>query len=316
MKLNTFFKKFLAAISLLAITLTGANAGVTNIIPFGPGGESDVTARMQQPYYKEIYNDDIVVQYKPGGGGSVGWSSLNSEKGDGSVIMGVNLPHIIMQPIAKGDKAGYKTEDVNVFSFFHYTPDAILVEASSPYNSLAELMDFAKKNPGKLTFSGSGTYSANHLLTISLNQKANIKTTYVPFKGTGAAVQALLGKQVVAEAGYSTVAAKQGSKVRMLAVASESRLPAYPNVPTFKELGFDIVSGAYRGYALPKSASAATVKEWSDRIMKINSDPKFKKQMEDGAFVVVNIGHDQIDDFMKQQKAANEAIAKELGLIK
>src|SRR5210317_310730 len=301
MKLRSFLNKFLAALSLLVITISGANAGghsksVTNIIPFGPGGESDVTARMQQPYYKDIYNSDIVVQYKPGGGGSVGWSSLNSEKGDGSVIMGVNLPHIIMQPIAKGDSAGYKTDDINVFSFFHYTPDAILVEASSPYKSLADLIDYAKNNPGKLTFSGSGTYSANHLLTISLNQKAGIKTTYVPFKGTGAAVQALLGKQVVAEAGYSTVAAKQGSKVRMLAV--------------------DIVSGAYRGYALPKSASKATVKEWSDRIMKINSDPKFKKQMEDGAFVVVNIGHDQIDSFMKEQKAANEAIAKELGLIK
>ena len=321
MKLRSFLNKFLAALSLLVITIGGANAGshskaVTNIIPFGPGGESDVTARMQQPYYKDIYKSDIVVQYKPGGGGSVGWSSLNSEKSDGSVIMGVNLPHIIMQPIAKGDSAGYKTDDINVFSFFHYTPDAILVEASSPYKTLAELMDFAKKNPGQLTFSGSGTYSANHLLTISLNQKANIKTTYVPFKGTGAAVQALLGKQVVAEAGYSTVAAKQGSKVRMLAVASEDRLPAFPDVPTFKELGFDIVSGAYRGYALPKSASAATVKEWSDRIMKINSDPAFKKKMEDGAFVVVNIGHDKIDSFMKEQKAANEAIAKNLGLIK
>ena len=321
MKLRSLINNFLALLSLLVITIGGANAGshsksVTNIIPFGPGGESDVTARMQQPYYKDIYNSDIVVQYKPGGGGSVGWSSLNSEKGDGSVIMGVNLPHIIMQPIAKGDSAGYKTDDINVFSFFHYTPDAILVEASSPYKSLADLIDYAKNNPGKLTFSGSGTYSANHLLTISLNQKAGIKTTYVPFKGTGAAVQALLGKQVVAEAGYSTVAAKQGSKVRMLAVASEDRLPAFPDVPTFKELGFDIVSGAYRGYALPKSASKATVKEWSDRIMKINSDPKFKKQMEDGAFVVVNIGHDQIDSFMKEQKAANEAIAKELGLIK
>ena len=175
-------------------------------------------------------------------------------------------------------------------------------------------MSFAKKNPGQLTFSGSGTYSANHLLTISLNKKAKVKTTYVPFKGTGAAVQALLGKQVVAEAGYSTVAAKQGSKVRMLAVASNERLPAFPDVPTFKELGYNIVSGAYRGYALPKSASKATVKEWSDRIMKINADPAFIKQMEDNAFVVVNIGHNKIKKFMKDQQKANEAIAKELGL--
>ena len=184
------------------------------------------------------------------------------------------------------------------------------------YKSLKDLMSYAKNNPGKLTFSGSGTYSANHLLTISLNKKAKVKTTYVPFKGTGAAVQALLGKQVVAEAGYSTVAAKQGSKVRMLAVASEKRLPAFPDVPTFKELGYNIVSGAYRGYALPKSASKATVKEWSDRIMKINSDPAFIKQMEDNAFVVVNIGHNKIKKFMKDQQKANEAIAKELGLIK
>ena len=316
MKIKSYFNRFLAILSLTLISFSGVNAGVTNIIPFGPGGESDVTARMQQPYYKSIYNDDIVVQYKPGGGGSVGWSSLNAEKGDGSVIMGVNLPHIIMQPIAKGEKAGYKTEDVNVFSFFHYTPDAILVEASSPYKSLDDLLNFAKSNPGKLTFSGSGTYSANHLLIISLNKKAKVKTTYVPFKGTGAAVQALLGKQVLAEAGYSTVAAKQGKKVRMLAVASEERLPAFPNVPTFKELGYNIVSGAYRGYALPKSASKATVKKWSDRIMKINSDPAFIKQMEDNAFVVVNIGHKDVKKFMKQQQKANKAIAKELGLIK
>jgi tripartite-type tricarboxylate transporter receptor subunit TctC len=312
---NNIIKLF-AIFSFLLVSINAANAGVTNIIPFGPGGESDVTARMQQPYYKNIYNDDMTVQYKPGGGGSVGWSSLNDEKNDGSVIMGVNLPHIIMQPIAKGEKAGYKTDDVNVFAFFHYTPDAILVEASSPYKSLKDLMSYAKNNPGKLTFSGSGTYSANHLLTISLNKKAKVKTTYVPFKGTGAAVQALLGKQVVAEAGYSTVAAKQGSKVRMLAVASEKRLPAFPNVPTFKELGYNIVSGAYRGYALPKLASKATVKEWSDRIMKINSDPAFIKQMEDNAFVVVNIGHKKIKKFMKDQQKANEAIAKELGLIK
>ena len=312
---NNIIKLF-AIFSFLLVSINAANAGVTNIIPFGPGGESDVTAIMQQPYYKNIYNDDMTVQYKPGGGGSVGWSSLNDEKNDGSVIMGVNLPHIIMQPIAKGEKAGYKTDDVNVFAFFHYTPDAILVEASSPYKSLKDLMSYAKNNRGKLTFSGSGTYSANHLLTISLNKKAKVKTTYVPFKGTGAAVQALLGKQVVAEAGYSTVAAKQGSKVRMLAVASEKRLPAFPDVPTFKELGYNIVSGAYRGYALPKSASKATVKEWSDRIMKINYDPSFKQKMEDGAFVVVNIGHNKIKKFMKDQKKANEAIAKDLGLIK
>ena len=314
-KLKSIINKLIVSSVILVMGIASANAQVNNIIPFGPGGESDVTARLQQKYYKEMFNEDMVIQYKPGGGGAVAWQSLNSEKNDGSLIMGANLPHIIMQPIANKEKAGYKTSDLNVFTFFHYTPDAILVEASSPHKTFKDLAAFAKKNPGKLTLSGSGTYSANHLLVIQL-EKAGIKATYVPFKGTGAAVQALLGKQVEGSAGYSTVASKQGTQVRMLAVASEKRLPAFPDVPTFKELGYNIVSGAYRGYALPKSASLATKKKLSDRLMKINADKNFVKTMEAGGYVIVNIGHDQIGKFMAEQIKINESIAKTLGLIK
>ena len=314
-KLKSIIIKLIVSSVILVMGIASANAQVNNIIPFGPGGESDVTARLQQKYYKEMFNEDMVIQYKPGGGGAVAWQSLNSEKNDGSLIMGANLPHIIMQPIANKNKAGYKTSDLNVFTFFHYTPDAILVEASSPHKTFKDLAAFAKKNPGKLTLSGSGTYSANHLLVIQL-EKAGIKATYVPFKGTGAAVQALLGKQVEGSAGYSTVASKQGTQVRMLAVASEKRLPAFPDVPTFKELGYNIVSGAYRGYALPKSASLATKKKLSDRLMKINADKNFVKTMEASGYVIVNIGHDQVGKFMAEQKKINESIAKTLGLIK
>ena len=314
-KLKSIISKIIASSIILIMSVAYANAQLTNIIPFGPGGESDVTARLQQKYYKEMFNEDMVIQYKPGGGGAVAWQTLNSEKNDGSVIMGANLPHIIMQPMANKEKAGYTTSDLNVFNFFHYTPDAILVEASSPHKTFKDLVAFAKKNPGKLTLSGSGTYSANHLLVIQL-EKAGIKATYVPFKGTGAAVQALLGKQVEGSAGYSTVASKQGTQVRMLAVASEKRLPAFPDVPTFKELGYNIVSGAYRGYALPKSASLATKKKLSDRLMKINADKNFVKTMEASGYVIVNIGHDQVGKFMAEQKKINESIAKTLGLIK
>ena len=315
-KLKSIISKIIASSIILIMSIAYANAQLTNIIPFGPGGESDVTARLQQKYYKEMFNEDMVIQYKPGGGGAVAWQTLNSEKNDGSVIMGANLPHIIMQPMANKEKAGYTTSDLNVFNFFHYTPDAILVEASSPHKTFKDLVAFAKKNPGKLTLSGSGTYSANHLLTIQLEKKAGIKTTYVPFKGTGAANQALLGKQVEGSAGYYTIGIQLGDKARVLAIASDKRLPAFPNVPTLKELGYDIVSGAYRGYALPKSTSTATKKKLSDRLMKINADKNFIKTMEDGGYVVVNIGHDQVDKFMAEQKKINESIAKSLGLIK
>lgn len=288
---------------------------VDYVIPFGPGGESDITARFQQPFFKDKFGQDLVVSYKPGGGGAVGWSQLNGMSGDGHSIMGINLPHIVVKP-QQGD-VGFKTDDITAVYMFHYTPDAIVVNADSDFKTLADLIAYAKANPKKLTFSGSGKGTANHLAQVIFDQKAGIETTYVAFKGTGAAVTALLGKQVVAEWGYTTVGAKQGDKVRMLAVAMENRHPAFPDVPTFKELGFDMVSGAYRGIAVPKSTPEDVRQKLSDMIREINSDPAFQKQMLDGGFAMVDVGYgDAMNAFMAQKSDEYIAAAKNAGVIK
>ena len=308
-------------ISATALSLTVAfsaqaelSGPVSYVIPFGPGGESDISARLQQPFFKEKFGQDLVVSYKPGGGGAVGWASLNGIKGDGQTIMGTNLPHIIIKPAQKA--VGFKTEDLNNFYMFHFTPDALLVPASSPYMTLQDLIDDAKKNPGRVTISGSGKASANHLAQIKFDKMAGIKTTYVPFKGTGAAVAALLGKQVKAEWGYTTVGVKQGDAVRMLAVAMDERHALLPNIPTFKELGFDMVGGAYRGIALPNTASAETTKMWSDMIGEINKDPAFQKKMLEGGFAMLDVDASGMADFMKARTAEYIKDAKEAGLIK
>ena len=163
--------------------------------------------------------------------------------------------------------------------------------------------------------SGSGKASANHLAQIKFDKMAEIRTTYVPFKGTGAAVTALLGNQVKAEWGYTTVGAQQGEAVRLLAVAMEERHPLFPEVPTFKELGFDMVGGAYRGIALPNSASDETTQMWSDMISEINADPAFRQKMLDGGFAMLDIDKAKMADFM--QKLTDEYLsdAREAGLI-
>ena len=311
----------LKLISATALSLTVSfsaqaelSGPVSYVIPFGPGGESDISARLQQPFFKEKFGQDLVVSYKPGGGGAVGWASLNGIKGDGQTIMGTNLPHIIIKPAQKA--VGFKTEDLNNFYMFHFTPDALIVPASSPYMTLQDLIDDAKKNSGKVTISGSGKASANHLAQIKFDKMAGIKTTYVPFKGTGAAVAALLGKQVKAEWGYTTVGVKQGEAVRMLAVAMEERHALLPDIPTFKELGFDMVGGAYRGIALPNTASAETTKMWSDMIGEINKDPAFQKKMLEGGFAMLDVDAAGMADFMKARSAEYIEDAKEAGLIK
>ncbi len=313
-------KLALAAATAIGLTATTALAEdfpagpVDYIIPFGPGGESDITARFQQPYFKEIFGQELVVTYKPGGGGAVGWSQLNTMAGDGSTMMGINLPHIVLKP--KQGNVGFETDDITAVYMFHYTPDAIVVNADSDFKTLQDLIDFAKENPAQTTFSGSGKGTANHMAQVQFDKLAGIKTTYVAFKGTGAAVTALLGNQVRAEWGYTTVGAKQGDKVRMLAVAMEERHPAFPDVPTFRELGFDMVSGAYRGIAVPSSASEETRQAVSDSIAKINQNADFQKQMIDGGFALLDVAYgDEMNAFMAEKSEGYIAAAQAAGVI-
>ena len=315
-------KRYLITLVCLAIFSVIASAAcaqdypsksVNYVIPFGPGGESDITARHQQSFFKKLYGQDLIISYKPGGGGAVGWSQLNKMKGDGYNIIGINLPHIIIKPQQKD--VGFKTEDITGVFMFHYTPDAIVVNADSEFKTVADMIDYAKQNPGKLTFSGSGKGTANHLAQLRFDKMAGIKTTYVAFKGTGKAVAALLGNQVKGEWGYTSVGAKQEDKVRMLAVAMEERHPRFPDVPTFKELGFDLVSGAYRGIAVPKSTPEPVRQQLSKMIGEINADPEFRSRMENDGMALLDVDYAGYPAFIKKMEAIYIEAAREAKII-
>ncbi|MEM1265212.1 MAG: tripartite tricarboxylate transporter substrate binding protein [Pseudomonadota bacterium] len=306
-----------AALALSAGIASGdefPTSAVDYIIPFGPGGESDVTARFQQPFFSELFGEEMVVSYKPGGGGAVGWSQLNGMASDGSTIMGINLPHIVIKP--KQGNVGFETEDIAAVYMFHYTPDAIVVTADSEFQTLDDLISFAKDNPRAVTLSGSGKGTANHLAQVMFDEMAGIETTYVSFQGTGASTTANLGKQVTGQWGYTTVGAAQGDQVRMLAVAMEERHPAFPDVPTFRELGFDMVSGAYRGIAVPMGASEELKQKVSDAIAAINADEAFQQQMLDGGFALVDVAYGaEMDAFLAEKADGYLAAAKSAGVI-
>ena len=290
------------------------SGSVDYVVPFDPGGESDITARFQQPVFKELFGETLVVTYRPGGGGAVGWSQLNSLLGDGSSIMGINLPHIIVKP-KQGD-VGFTTEDITPVHMFHYTPDAIVVNADSPYETLEDLIEDAKANPRKVTFSGSGKGTANHLAQLRFDDMAGIETTYVAFDGTGPSVTAILGNQVAAQWGYTTVGAAQGDKVRMLAVAMDERHPEFPDVPTFTELGHDLVSGAYRGIAVPNSMEEPMRQQVADAIQAINDDEDFRQKMLDNGFALSDIGYgEEMDAFMAEKTEEYLEAARAGGVI-
>jgi len=286
---------------------------INYVIPFAPGGESDITARFQEEFFEQCADDggSLAIQYKAGAGGATGWAQLNRMPADGYTIMGTNLPHIILQPMDKD--VGYKTEDLQNIYWFHYTPDALLVPAESDIDTLQDFIDKAKENPGSITLGGTGLQSGNHLAQVRFDQLAGITTSYIPFKGTGAVNTALLGSQVDGSWGYGNVKLQFEDQVKCLAIATEERLPNI-DCPTFKELGFDLTGGVYRGIAVPKDTPEEIQLKLADIIEKINHNPDFVKKMEDGGFVLVNIGPDKMDEFMAEQTKALEKAAKEMGI--
>ena len=323
---STTFRRLLASTAAASALVAGPaflsaaqaqtypSKSINYILPFNAGGESDISARYQQAVFKHVAGVETVIQYMPGAGGAQAWSQLNAMPGDGYTIMGINLPHTVLQPMQKD--VGYKTDDLTPVNYFHYTPDAIFVHNDSPFKTLKDLIDYAKKSPGMLTYSGSGSNSSNQLAQVRLDELAGIKTTYIPFSGTGPAVTAILVKQTVAGFNYAPSGIAHAGKMRMLAVASEKRMPAFPDVPTFRELGFDLVGGAYRGLSVPKSTPEAIRQKVSDIISGINADPGFKKKMEEGGFVLTDVGYKEMPAFMAAKKKEYAALADKLGIKK
>ena len=282
---------------------------------FPPGGESDLSARHQQAVLrKKCASIETIVQYKAGAGGALMWSQMNNLPGDGFNVVGINLPHIVFQPIE--GQVQYKTADITPVFWFHYTPDTLVVPTSSGIKNFAEFIEAAKKDPGKLSLGGSGLNSANHAAHERLNAAFGIKTIYVPFKGTGDMTTSVLGGQVDGAMTYVPFVVANKTRVRPLAVAMDKRHPLIPDVPTFKELGVNWVDGAYRGIGVPKSTPPEQRKRLSDLWMALNNDPEMKDLAAKSGFELVNVGLEQMDAFMKERTQLYTEGAARLGLGK
>lgn len=312
-----FFLIVLSFLFLPVLAVAGAypEKPLNYIICFNPGGESDITARIQEQPLKKYFGQDVVISYKIGGGGSIGWSELVRSKPDGYTIAGDNLPHIVLQPLMRGD-AGYNTLDLKQVYMFESTPDILVVHKESPYKTLADLISYAKEHPGVVTVGGSGSNTANDLGTTLLKKAAGINVTYIPFSGSGAAVPALLGRHVTALMTYSTMAVRYKDDFRPLAMASEERMEVLPDVPTFKELGYDVVEGAYRGVAAPPGTPDDIVNKLADVFDKVNRDPDVVKKMNENGFKIEYMGPKQATELVKKKIVQYEALLKELNLLK
>ena len=280
---------------------------------FPPGGESDLSARHQQLVLKKKCPAiETVVQYKAGAGGALMWTTMNTLPGDGLNVVGINLPHTVLQPME--GQVQYKTEDIVPVYWFHYTPDALIVPEQSPLKTFADFVRVARASPGKLSLGGSGLNSANHAAHERLNRDFALKTTYVPFKGTGDMATAVMGAHVDAVMSYSAFAVNNKGRVRALAVAMDKRHPLLPDVPTFKELGVDWVDGAYRGIGMPRSTPPEARRRMAELWAALNADAEMKDLAAKSGFELVNVGPEAMDGFMKDKVRVYTQVGRQMGL--
>ena len=310
---------FLIAVVSTALMAAGSadtgefpSRAISYVIPFDPGGQSDVTAQYQKPYLEELLGVNVVVRHQPGAGGALGWSNLVNARPDGYTIMGNNVPHIIIQPLVRED-VGYRTEQLKPVYMFQTTPIGIAVAANSQFDTLNDLVEYARRNPGRLTVSGSGTHSGHHLALLQLQQLTQSEFTYIPATGAAPSLSNFLGgHSEVLMANSDDLVAHQ-REMKILAMGTTERFHLLPNVPTFIEQGVGMTAGIDRGVAVPPDTPDEVVARLEAAFHAVSSDPEFRADMDALGFVTHTMGAAEYAAYLRRKTQEIEDALRELG---
>ena len=280
MLINRFFSTF--AVAAMGATVLGVppawaqstepfpNKPIQLVIPFAPGD----TDNMLRPFVDkmgEFLGQPLVMNFKPGAGGGVGAGQVATSKPDGYTLVGSSPGSIVVVPLANKD-IKYSPESFTPVAALSEGGFMLVVAAASPWKNLKDVVEHAKANPGKVTYSSSGLMGITHLLGEIFTREAAIKWNHIPFAGSAPAITALLGGHVdVASTAIGPAQShiKAGS-LRPLAAFGDTRLKAFPDVPTLKELGYKVGSPVLYGISAPKGTPKEVVNALYAAVKKVN----------------------------------------------
>ena len=278
--MKSLFLSSLLALGLLAVPAQAAEypaKPITLMTAFNAGGGSDVSHRLLEKFAKGVFDQPIVVTYKAGAGGEIGWTWLVGAKADGYTIGGVDLPHIVLQPMLRPEgQPGYKTEQLSPLCGLVYDADVVMVPEDGPYKTFKDLIEYAKANPGKVKVATVGKLTGDHLFLLQIEKLTGAKFTQVPYSGSGKAIPALLSGEVDAYFGSGSSFLRM-EKTRGLAIGSKERYELCPDVPTFIEQGYAIESGKYRGLATPQNIPAEARQYLETKFAELCANPEYQK---------------------------------------
>ncbi len=288
---------------------------ITFVVWSSAGSPLDVFMRqLAQAASKEL-GQNIVVENRTGGSGAVAMSYVQSLPADGYTIL--STTGSMTFTMAEG-KAPFKADDFQMLMTAQAEPSAIAVLSDSPLKTLEDFVKAMKEKPGKLSIGGYASGGFHNFVMHRFKKAAGFEATWVPFEGGNDALTALLGKHLdVAFLTPSTALSQiQQGKVRLLAISTPERSPNFPDVPTFKEKGYDVVEMLWRGVMAKKGIPDDVIKTLNDAFTKAMDSPEFKKYMKDLIQEEFRLGPDKMKELVNKEINDRTAFLKDLGLVK
>ncbi len=285
------------------------------ILPMAPGGPADQMVRAISPTMEKVLKTPIVIQYKLGGGGTIGYLAASKDKPDGYTLGSYAASFFTQQYVKTG---GAKIAGVDFIANYANVDNSLVVPGTSPFKTLKDLLEFAKKNPGVVTIANSGTGASMHLPAAAIEREAGVRFTHVPTEGESSALMAMLGGHVSAASlsiGGIADYVRSG-KLRVLSLNSEKRLPAFPDVPTLKEQGIDFQFENPCGLFGPKGIPENRLKILSDAVHAGFQSEQYQKFMETVGFRPLFYDYKQTAEAMKAYDAKIRDLVKLVGLYR
>jgi tripartite-type tricarboxylate transporter receptor subunit TctC len=282
------------------------------IIPYAPGGATDLVFRALAQSSQKYLGQAIVVVNRAGGGGAVGFTEAAKAKPDGYTLASVITPVTILPHQVK---TAFTYESFEPIINVVQDPAMLQVRADSPWKTLPEFLDYARKNPGMITVGNSGAGGGVHLIALAFEKAAGVRCNHIPFAGGGPSVTALLGGHVhaVSVSPPEGIPHVKAGKLRIVALFSEKRMPDFPDVQTVREQGIDFSMGQWRGLAAPKGTPPEVIGILHDAFRKGMEDPAFVKSAADMSVALAYLGP---AEFGKLMAADHQRYAKLVAEIK
>ncbi len=316
----------LAAICIAALIPIFASAqsdypahNITMIVPFPPGGVADITSRPLAEAMTRILKQSVIVENRAGAGGGLGMQVAARAKPDGYTIL-MALSSISIIPEADkvlGRSPMYQLNQFIPVARFTADPTVLAVRADGPYKSVADLLAAAKKNPGGIPYGSSGNYGTMHVPMEMFDEVAGVKMLHVPFTGAGPAIVALLGGQVDAlSTGPSSIMGHvKAGKIRVLATWGEARHPAFPDVPTLKELGYDAQFSQWTGLFVPAGTPDAIVAKLREASKAAVNDATFQSAMAKVETPIQYLDQPQFREFWDKDAKKLAGVVQKIGKV-